>query len=116
MGIPKQRNYTGNQDLTANNWRFKSDYLGSKRQETFGHKALWDIYRHIPHANWPQGEDRMILTQCLEFAYNHQYLDLDTSHYDWIMQFLGLVPDGGRGNAAHDLQAVERLKTRLPRP
>jgi hypothetical protein len=115
LQIPKQRGYTGNQDLTANNWRFKSYYLRSKREETFGHMALRDIYRHVPHTNWPQGEDRMILTQCLEFAYNHQYLDLDTSHYDWIMQFLGLVPDGGRRNADHDLQAVERLKTRLPR-
>ena len=114
--IAEERGYVGNQNLTANNWRFKSEYAGSKRRETFGHMALRDIYRHVPRANWPKAEDRLILTKCLEFAETHRNLDLDTSHYGWIMQVLGLVPDGNSRNATHDQQAVERLKRRLPRP
>ncbi len=114
--VPKQQGYTGNQDLTANNWHLKSDHLGSKKQETFGHVALRDIYQQVQYQRWPQGEDRMILTKCLEFAHNNPHLDLDTSHYGWIIQFLGLVPDGGLHNATHDLQAVARLISRLPAP
>jgi hypothetical protein len=111
--IPEKCGYTGNQDLTANNWHFKSQWEGSNKENKFKHISLKFVYTRVQ--NWPQGADRLILTKCLEFAFANQHLDLDTSHFGWIMHVLGLA-SGTHLNADHDRAALERFKAGVVRP
>jgi hypothetical protein len=111
--IPEKCGYTGNQDLTANKWHFKSQWEGSNKDNQFKHISLELVYTRVQ--NWPQGADRLILTKCLEFAFANQHLDLDTSHFGWILHVLGLA-SGAHLNADHDRAALKRFRAGVGRP
>ena len=65
----------------------------------------------------PTGEDRLLLTMCLEFAYNNPGLDLDTSHFEWIVRRNNFTtPPGLVLDATHDIAALQRLENRVPTP
>ncbi|KAF7192964.1 hypothetical protein HII31_05695 [Pseudocercospora fuligena] len=105
----KEAEQEGHQDdLTANHW-------GQVEGTVFGHVRLSDIYGPKLLANWPTGLDRGVMTQCLEWAYQHQnqYPDLTTQHCDWIIATLGasardpVLPPQSAGNL--DTDAVMRF-------
>lgn len=104
--IPGKAGYTGNVDLTPDNWRFKSQWVGSDRQAQFQHVSLRSLYGRIE--NWPTGPDALTLTQCLLFAQANPKLELDTSHWDWIINILGLTPNLALDDN-HDKAAIGRF-------
>lgn len=69
-------------DLTANHLKLRHEYEGREFSHPWGHWKLQHIYEAIDDAKWPQGNDRLTITQCLEFAKSNPQLDLDTSHWD----------------------------------
>ncbi|KAK4631355.1 hypothetical protein CLAFUW4_02434 [Fulvia fulva] len=76
-------------DLTADQWRFRSDYSSQRKiKEVFGHVKLEVIYEPVSAASRPTGKGRGKLTQYLEFAEQydaaHPNAKLDTSHWDWV--------------------------------
>lgn len=73
-------------DLTASSWT--THRKGGA--VVFEHMKLVDIYSAVPADKFPTGRERLLLTQCLEFARLNPHLDLDTSHFDWIIQSRGL--------------------------
>jgi hypothetical protein len=80
----------------------------------FQHMALKDIYDHVDRSRWPVAEDRLVLTKCFEFAADHEDLDLDTSHYDWIIQVNGWeIPVV---DTKHDDLAQRRVNRRIEDP
>lgn len=88
-------------DLTANGWR-------NPTNQPWGAWKLNDIASHVPRENWPKGEDRLLFTQCLEFAALFPEKDLDTSHIPCIVQTLGLQAPAGPANENRDQVAVEQ--------
>jgi len=96
-------------DHTADNWELRCHHNPELQLQRFDHYKLVDIYGPAPYANWPSGSDCLLLTQCLQFARSRPYLDLDTSHFAWIIQTQGLqetvVPRGFN----HDIDARSRL-------
>ena len=109
--IPQKAGWTGNQDLTANNWHFKPQWEGSNKQIKFEHISLKPVYTRVK--KWPQGADRLILTKCMEFAFANQHLNLDTSHFSWIIQVLGLSK-AAQLNDDHDRAALKRFNAQFP--
>ena len=55
-----------------------------------------------------------MITHCLEFAAANPTLELDTSHWDWIMQMLALVDvvPGPPIDENHDKEAAKRFQNR----
>jgi hypothetical protein len=108
-------------NLTAVNWHLRSYYKSStnKREEHFGHIPLVEVWSGVK--NWPEGDDRMILTKCLEFSRdNHgvflnRGLQLDTSHFSWIIQQLNLA-QGEFQTSDTDKAALARFKVDVPDP
>lgn len=107
--VLKDNNIDQDNDLTAANWRLRSYYRQGARQAAFGHVSLRDIWGVVPLAKWPVGADRKIFTMCLEFAASNPTLDLDTSHFDWIMRVLNRH-QGPHEGAQVDVDALERVK------
>jgi hypothetical protein len=68
-------------DATSEGWALRKN-----DSKPWVHMALKDIYDDVPLGNWPKGPDRLLLTRCFEFAAAHEDLDLDTTHYDWIVR------------------------------
>lgn len=65
---------------------------------------------------WPTGNDRMIMTQCLEFARDNPERELDTSHWDWIIASQNLTAPPPLANGQHrDVEALERIN-QVPDP
>ena len=115
--IIENRNHRGNKELTAVNWRLKSEYQGGKRKEEWGSYPLKAICDRVEDAaKWPQGSDRLVLTRCLEFARSRPDLDLDTSHFGRIMQTQGIFPTGPKLNDQHNKLAVKRFEGLVPDP
>lgn len=111
------RNRHGQQlDLTANAWRLKDTYQNARvASESIGHMPLSALYNRV--INWPSGEDRMLMTQCLEFARNNQQLNLDTSHWDWIIQSQNFAaPAAMRTGVNRDDEALRRLHENVDDP
>ncbi|EMC96353.1 hypothetical protein BAUCODRAFT_24148 [Baudoinia panamericana UAMH 10762] len=73
-------------DLTANRWLLRDEYPGQSNGATWRDMTLVDIASSVPRVNWPRGGDRLLLTECLAYAVRHPQYDLDTSHWDWIIQ------------------------------
>lgn len=104
--ITHARDEGAENDLTANKWA--THRKGGP--VVFEHIKLSDIYSPIPAASFPAGNDRLLLTQCLEFARDNPRLDLDTSHFDWIIQSQGLhTPPApiGRNRDQETLEAFD---------
>ncbi|KAK5118707.1 hypothetical protein LTR85_007913 [Meristemomyces frigidus] len=75
-------------DLTANEWKLRSKYAGGTNVGMeWGDMLLVDIANSVPRANFPSGDDRLLLTACLEYAVDHPELALDTTHWSWIIQY-----------------------------
>lgn len=92
-------------DLTSNGWQLRRQHPG---QSVFEHMSLVDIYSAVPQGCWPDGQDRLLLTQCLEYARGHPELDLDTSHFDWIIRKNGWSHPNV-DPATHDQEALSRM-------
>ena len=111
-------------DLTSSDWEQASNYYaqGHGRTAQFGHIRLADVYSYtngqggrVSLDNWPTGADRLLLTKCLEFAHANPSLDLDTSHFDWIIRTQGFMMPA-RLNSRHDMDAAARVKRNIPDP
>ncbi|TKA64120.1 hypothetical protein B0A55_09942 [Friedmanniomyces simplex] len=83
--------YLGPQpDLTANMWELRAAYdVNSSRTTNFAHVKLAAFYASVHINDFPTGGAEKVLTKCLRFAWNNPQLDLDTSHFDWIIQTQG---------------------------
>lgn len=102
-------------DLTANAWQFRHNYNPSVNAlEHLGDMPLSAFYAHVQ--TWPTGNDRLLMTQCLEFAFRNPRRQLDTSHWNWIITSQGFAPPPPLANGQHrDHDALERLG-HLPNP
>jgi hypothetical protein len=108
------RNRHGLQDdLTASAWQFKAEYEPGTPVQT-GHVPLSHICAVV--VNWPTGNDRLIMTQCLEFAKNNEHLNLDTSHWDWIIRSQGLTAPPAPAGLNRDVEAYRRLNSSVADP
>lgn len=102
-------------DLTANAWRFKHSYDPERNAyEWLGDMPLSAFYTNV--FNWPTGNDRLLMTQCLEFARANPGRQLDTSHWDWIITSQNLTAPPPPANGLHrDVDALQRLAL-IPNP
>jgi len=110
------RTHLGNQnDLTANAWNFRHVYdPPGNALEHLGDMPLSSFYAHVH--TWPTGNDRLLMTQCLEFARQNPGRQLDSSHWDWIITSQGLATPPPLANGQHrDVDALQRLKL-MPDP
>ncbi|KAK4554094.1 hypothetical protein LTR86_008935 [Recurvomyces mirabilis] len=100
-------------DLTANAWKQREEYGPKENAVDWDDVDLVGVAAAVPQANWPAGDDRLLLTRCLEFASANPDLKLSTKHWAWIIQShlggvaLPLTPAGP--NANRDTAAVQRL-------
>ncbi|KAF2160876.1 hypothetical protein M409DRAFT_59659 [Zasmidium cellare ATCC 36951] len=102
-------------NLTANHFKLRHEYSDKKPGRAWGHWKLADIYSAVDESKWPQGDDRMVLTQCLEFARDNPQLDLDTSHWDWIIQVTDAQPPAfPTGYITRDEEVLERCSALYP--
>ena len=103
------------EDLTAVDWQLRMEYEDERRGQDWGYCRLSTIYGVVPRADWPQGQDRLLLTQCFEFAADNNHIDLDTSHIAWMIDHLGFdMPN--EIDSAHDREALDRLRTDVADP
>jgi hypothetical protein len=101
-------------DLTADNWLFSHSYDGSRSQEWLGDMLLSALYNNV--VTWPTGNDRLLMTQCLEFARQNPGRQLDTSHWAWIISSQNLTAPPVLPNGQHrDVEALERVNL-IPNP
>jgi hypothetical protein len=100
-------------DLTASAWQFKAEYEPSVPVQT-GHMPLSSLYGGV--VNWPVGGDRLLMTQCLEFARSNEHLGLDTSHWAWIIQSQGLTAPPAPVGLNRDVDAYQRLNASVADP
>lgn len=123
-GIPAGKQYRHNSpdfrerhgpqdDLTATAWQFKAEYEPGTPVQT-GHMPLASLYRDV--VNWPVGNDRLLMTQCLEFSRNNEHLRLDTSHWDWIIQSQGLTAPSAPVGVNRDVEAYQNLNASIADP
>lgn len=106
------RNQHGLQhDLTANSWRLRGTYTSADPVEEMGHMRLSTMLSSV--VNWPTGADRLLLTQCMEYARDHPEENLDTRHWDEIIERHGFTeppaPAPARG-VNRDTEALEELE------
>ncbi|KAM0706840.1 hypothetical protein Q7P35_006170 [Cladosporium inversicolor] len=102
-------------DLTANAWNFRHSYdAAGNALEHLGDVPLSALYAHVH--TWPTGNDRLLMTQCLEFARQNPGRQLDTSQWNWIVTSQGLATPSPLANGQHrDLEALQRLR-QVPNP
>jgi hypothetical protein len=100
-------------DLTASAWQFKVEYEPGTPVQT-GHVPLSYLCGVV--VNWPVGNDRLLMTQCLEFARNNEHLNLDTSHWDWIIRSQGLTAPPVPARLNRDVEAYQRLNSSVADP
>lgn len=103
-------------DLTANQWKLASDYPGGctpKGETEWKDMELADIAKSVPDQNWPKGNDRLLLTRCLEYAANRSWSELDTTHWDVIIRnvlgYVAIPPAPTGHNVNRDTVAHSRL-------
>ncbi|KAK4505950.1 hypothetical protein PRZ48_003915 [Zasmidium cellare] len=89
-------------DLTANSWT-------NPTSEAWGSWKLESIYSIVPKENWPKGKDRLLFTQCLEYAAMFPGKDLDTAHIPWIVEKLRLGQPALPASGNRDQAAVKRF-------
>ncbi|KAK1819833.1 hypothetical protein LTR12_005708 [Friedmanniomyces endolithicus] len=98
-------------DMTVNAWKQKCEYDDKDAEWT--DMKLVDIVRAVPTQNWPTGNDRLLVTACLEYAVARPWLDLDTTQWAVIIQnhFRDLVlpPAPTAPNTNRDTEAHDRL-------
>ncbi|KAK5675012.1 hypothetical protein LTS10_012424 [Elasticomyces elasticus] len=79
-------------DLTAASWEVRSAYDAQpKRGTDFVHMRLDAFWATVPINTFPTGVHEGVLTKCLRWAFNnrHLYPNLDTSHFQWIIDTQG---------------------------
>lgn len=69
-------------DLTANIWELRARYLQTDNMD-WSHVPLAPVANSV--TNWPVGQDRKLLTRCLQYAAANPGLNLDTSHWHLII-------------------------------
>ena len=102
-------------DFTANAWSFRHSYdPAGHTLEHLGDMPLSSFFAHVQ--TWPTGNDRLLMTQCLEFASQNLARQLDSSHWDWIITSQGFATPPPLANGVHrDVDALQRLR-QLPDP
>lgn len=111
-----RRQFKFDDDLTAKGWELRKDPSRTRDQNiVFGHIRLADIYGHVPRENWPTDDDRLTLTQCLEFAADNSDLDLDTSHFGDIIRDQDIKQPQNLTHQ-HDVEALKRLRRDVKGP
>ncbi|KAK3117120.1 hypothetical protein LTR53_001849 [Teratosphaeriaceae sp. CCFEE 6253] len=91
MDADKVRADLGTQvDLTADAWERRGSYSNPPKDETFSHVRLDTFYFSVPAAAWQTGSGAKTFTRCLRYAQANPTLNLDTSHFDWIIRTQGL--------------------------
>lgn len=102
-------------DLTANQFKLRCEYAYRDELHHWGHCKLSDVYGPVDASKWPQGNDRLVLTQCLDFAQANPHLDLDTSHWACINQQINPQPPPfPAGYKTRDHEALERFCALYP--
>ncbi|KAK0303232.1 hypothetical protein LTR01_008242 [Friedmanniomyces endolithicus] len=77
-------------DLTADAWELRAAHIsGTRLTADFVHVKLSAFYGTLHINVFPTGSAEGVLTKCLRFARNNPNLDLDSSHFDWIIQTQG---------------------------
>jgi hypothetical protein len=95
-------------DLTADNWLFSCSYDDNRSPEWLGDMPLSALYNNV--VSWPTGNDRLLMTQCLEFARQNPERQLDTSHWAWIISSQNLTVPSALPNGQHrDVEALDRV-------
>jgi hypothetical protein len=95
-------------DLTASAWLFRDSYDPHRAKKQLGDMPLVELYANV--ATWPTGNDRLLMTRCLEFARDNPELKLDTSHWEWIISSqLFTTPPPLADGQHRDVEALERL-------
>jgi hypothetical protein len=96
-------------DLTADNWLFSHSYDDNRSPEWLGDMPLSALYYNNV-VTWPTGNDRLLMTQCLEFARDNPGRQLDTSHWDWIISSQNLTAPPALPNGQNrDVEALRRI-------
>jgi len=76
---------TGRQhDMSTNGWKQKREYDGKDAQWT--DMKLAEIAHSVPRQNWPTGDDRLLITACIEYAVANPGLELSTLEWSEIIQ------------------------------
>ncbi|KAK1089480.1 hypothetical protein LTR33_000041 [Friedmanniomyces endolithicus] len=96
-------------DMTTNGWKQKREYDGKDAQWT--DMTLVEIAHSVPRQNWPTGDDRLLVTACIEYAVANPGLELSTLEWSEIIQSqfgsfvlpaAPTVANSNRDTAAHD--------------
>lgn len=103
-------------DLTADAWDLRGHWENSTKVLDFTHIKLVHIYSIVPTNRWPTGMSRLLLTQCLHFASSNPHLDLDTSHFDWIIQTQGLQLNVTPTGADYDTATIAEFHRAVANP
>ena len=112
---------TRQDDLTSAQWQLRSQYPRAQngnrrhRQMKFEDVMLADIHSEVDASRWPTGQDRLLLTQCLEFDAQNPHLKLTTADYGRIVRHQGLTEPPGL-NAQQDVDALARFRQLVADP
>lgn len=102
-------------DLTADGWLYRQSYDAKQSAVTEVDMLLLDIAR--PIQNWPQGDDRLQMTMCLQYALANPHIPFTTAHWDEIIQSQGFAPPTHLVlDSTHDVAAKQRLDSTVPDP
>ncbi|EME85930.1 uncharacterized protein MYCFIDRAFT_81897 [Pseudocercospora fijiensis CIRAD86] len=95
-------------DLKADSW--------DDGQVVFQHAKLSDVYAPTALANWPTGQDRGIMTMCLDWARQHHatYPGRTTRDWNWIVKQLGNQAVGPVAVAPHANLDLEKKAAMNP--
>ncbi|WPB00818.1 uncharacterized protein RHO25_005438 [Cercospora beticola] len=85
-------------DLTADQWKFRDFYKHRNKETTKAPTEEWEdiplttFYENIPEGKWPTGQDRGILTRMLEQVKEDGLTDLTTAHWNLVAAMLENEP------------------------
>lgn len=86
-------------DLTANNWRFRDSYPRRNGDAVKPRKQVWKdyplslFYSHIDEKKWPTGQDRGVMTRVFEHCKREGLTDATTAEWDSLIRDLPAEPD-----------------------
>ncbi|KAI5358283.1 hypothetical protein Slin14017_G116440 [Septoria linicola] len=107
--VQRARGLGPQDDLTTNSWNKPS---GPPPKMQWKDIPLLHFCQHVPFNNWPQGQDRGIMTRVLEFVSLHDLWSATTADWDAIIKLLPFEP--GLHSLDHsknlDLEAAEKYE------
>ena len=101
-------------DLTSDGWTSRSAY-----DDRFDDGEVEDVPLASmippPGSNWPQGNDRLTLTRCLEYAAANPGEQLTTADWDYVM-WKTQSPTAVHFDHSYDMQCLADFRARVPDP